>query len=134
MTDRILFITTHYQAKYFVLFLFKFLHCPTCFSHSPCLVWYVGNLKWFLTVNTQCMSIAISLLNSSLMHLTISVGSRVQIEFQAVFLYAARFCVGEVAYCEVLMTKTDISKERTCRSEFTRKTVRKSGLTGASSR
>jgi len=79
------------------------------------------------------MPIAILLLNSSLMHKTISVGSQVQIQFQTMFLYAARFCVREVAYCEVLMTKTDVSKERTCHSEFTRKTARKGGLTGASS-
>jgi hypothetical protein len=68
------------------------------------------------------------------MHATISVGSRVQIQFQAVFLYVARFCVGEAAYCNVLMTKTGISKERIYPSEFTRKTARKNGLIGASSR
>ena len=123
-TARILFIAKHYQAKYFVLFVFQFLHCPTCFAHSPCLVWQVGNRKFCDGAHTMYVHC----------YFAAEQGSRVQIQFETMFLYAASFCVGEVAYCEFFMTKCDINKERTSHSEFTRKKARKGGLTCASSR
>jgi hypothetical protein len=74
------------------------------------------------------MSISIPLLSSSLMNKTISEGSQVQIQFHAVFLYVTRFCVGEEAYCYVLTTKSDISKERTCRLRIHKKDGEKKWL------
>ena len=73
------------------------------------------------------------------MNKTISEGSQVQIQFKyssntveiqfhAVFLYVTRFCVGEEAYCYVLTTKSEISKERTYRLRIHKKEGEKKWL------